>query len=397
MGELESTGAGDQSEAKLPRRDLILLPLVSLLTIAVLLVAAEGLARYFFYSQRDFSCEVDDAAIGFRFRPYCKSRDKFAESEWIDYSFNDCGYRSKESCGPKPAGTSRIVILGASAAEGYLVAYDETFATRTANQLTQQLGRPVEIQNLGREQCYPLCIYHRMDEALALKPDLLLIALSPIDFDRLDPAEVAGRNEPMKPVQDPLVFRHKLAPRNILSAVQDFVAHSKAGIAALHFLFQNPETYVRMNMLNGEHANYLRSSFSPAWEQRLEGSDVLLGEMAQKAHDAHVPVALVELPSLGQAALLSMKVTPPGLDPYAFNKRLREIADRHGILFIDALDAFRHGPGANKLYYVVDGHMNGQGSALLSGTLTDQLIEGERNALLGQEQVRTQPAPERGK
>jgi hypothetical protein len=384
-------------EERLPRRDLIILPLLSVLTLAVCLLAANAAARHFFFSQRDDSCEFGDPMIGFRYGRNCTEHAKTAEGPWVAHQFNDCGYRTRESCGPTPPGTTRISLLGASAAEGYLVPYDETFATRAAKQLTFELGRPVEIQNLGREQCYPDCVLRRIDEALALKPDLVLVAVTPIDLDHMDPSEVANPDKPMPAVVDQVQLRHKLDPHNPLNGMQDFVEHSSAGVATLHFLFQNPATFIRMYLLSGEHAGYLRTTLSPVWDGRLKACDIVFAEIAEKARNANVPVALVEVPSFAQASLVSMNSIPSGLDPYAINERLRQISERHGIQFIDVLDAFRHGPEANKLFYVVDGHLNGAGSALVSNALAQQLIEAQRAALLGQNVAQQRVAQEHEK
>lgn len=398
MSQSNDIASKSTQEAKLPRRDLIILPLLSLLTLAVCLLAAEGVARHFFTAVHDNHCSIDDRMIGFRYRPNCTTHAKAEEGTWVDHHFNDCGYRTMESCGPKPPGTIRISLLGASAAEGFLVPYDETFAIRAARRLTIELGKPVEIQNLGREQCYPICVFHRVDEALALKPDLLIVTVTPTDLERTDPSDVPNRYKPMPPqALDQEKLRHKMDPHIALNAVQDFVGHSHIGVAALHFLFQNPATYVRMFLFSSERAAYLRTLLSPAWDKRLDGYDILLAEMAQKARDAKVPLVLVEDPSFAQVSLLSMRNVPPGLDPYAFNERLRQIAVRHGIQFIDGLDAFKHGPEANRLFYVVDGHMDEEGCALLGKALAEQLMKEQKVALLGQNDAQRHAAPERGR
>ena len=384
-------------EEKLPRRDLILLPLLSLLTLAACLLAANAAARHFFFAKRDDSCEFDDPRIGFRYGRNCTEHAKTAEGPWVDHQFNDCGYRTKQSCGPTPPGTTRISLLGASSAEGYLVPYDETFATRAARQLTFELGRPVEIQNLGREQCYPDCILRRINEALALKPNLLLVAVTPIDLDHMDPSQVENPDKPMPANVDQVQLRHKLDPHNPLNGVQDFVQHSSAGVATMHYLFQNPATFIRLYLLSGEHAGYLRTTLSPVWDGRMKACDIVLAEVAEKARKANVPVALVEVPSFGQASLVSMNSIPSGLDPYAFNERLRQISERYGIQFVDVLDTFRHGPPANNLFYVVDGHLNGAGSALVSDALVQQLVETQRAALLGHNVAQQRVSQEREK
>ncbi|HZL52454.1 MAG TPA: hypothetical protein VFC37_16060 [Terracidiphilus sp.] len=397
MRQSNAADPGNVQEAKLPRRDLIILPLLSLLTLAVCLLAAEAAARYFFVAQRDDSCSIDDSNIVFRYRANCTTHGKAAEGPWVTHQFNDCGYRTKESCGPKPPGTTRIALVGASVAEGYLVAYDETFAARAARQLTLDLGRPIEIQNMGREQCYAVCAFRRVDEALALKPDLILLAVNSSDFEKMDLSDVANRFKPMQPVVDQIELRHKMDPRNPLNAVQDFVGKSRAGIAALHFLFQNPATYVRMYLISGERSAYLRRSSSPAWEKRLDAYDLLLDEMAQKARDANVPIVLMEVPTVAQASLVSMSTMPPGLDPYTLDRRLAQITARHGIQFIDALDAFKQGPPANKLFYVVDGHLNSAGHGVVSSVLVAQLEKEQSAALLGQNEAQRSAAPAHGR
>src|SRR5207248_9371256 len=82
-------------------------------------------------------------------RPNCSMREKNAEGEWVEYRFNECGYRSAASCRTKPAGTIRIALMGSSVSEGLFVHYEEMFATTAGEALSRIAGRPVEFQNLG--------------------------------------------------------------------------------------------------------------------------------------------------------------------------------------------------------------------------------------------------------
>jgi hypothetical protein len=358
---------------RLPRRDLILLPLISLLTLATLLGVSEVAARHFFYEQNVDSCMVKDPEIGFRYRPNCTSRVKAAEGPWIVDHFNDCGYRGNQSCKSKPAGTTRIALIGSSTSEGYLVAYNDAFSTRMEKQLTALCHRPVEVQNLGRAQCFPDCSFRRIDEALALKPDVLILSLSPHDIEGLQPRNAANRDRPIQ-VQDADDPPQKTG--NPIRALQRVVRRSRAFYVAEHFLFQDPASYLRLYLINPENIALLSDSFSPAWEKHFNDLDLLIGEMAAKAHAANVPFVLVEVPNLAQASVLSMNNPPPALDPHAVNARLQQIADRYGIEFVDVLNAFKQTPHSNKLFYQVDGHLDGAGQALVSGPLVDQLTSG---------------------
>jgi hypothetical protein len=385
-------GKTEIEDAKLPRRDIILLPLIILLTVLVCFLATEVVARHYFAQGAEGNCLVRDAQIGYRFKSHCTMRQKIAESPWIMYQFNECGYRSKEPCGPKPPGTTRIVLLGSSTAEGYLVNYDETFAVRAQRRLGQDYGHPFEIQNLGREECFPICVSKRMDEAMQLRPDLLVLALSPVDIQHLDPAEMQDRDKPMAPLGNPDMAPVKISA---LKKVQVFLSQSYAVTAIQYFLYQNASTFIRLYLHGGDSTAYIRTPLSPAWMKRFDAFDLLLGEMTQRARTAQVPLVVMEMPSLAQGSLLSMDKQPQGVDAGVFDAELKRIAASHGVQFIDVLDAFQHGPKANRLFYVINGHVNGAGSALASDALVEQLEQQQSPTLAGHSQ--TQDALERGR
>jgi GDSL-like Lipase/Acylhydrolase family len=382
MTESGISNSENGEEAKLPRRDWVILPLTGLLTIALCLVTAEVAARYFFASDEQDACWIGPSYDS-GYRHNCIARQKTSEGPWVTNQYNDCGYRTKESCGPKPAGTTRIAFLGSSMSKGVYVDYDQTYAVQTSRQLTRILGRPVEVQNLSRQYCYPLCVYRMVDEALALKPDLVIVTTDPWDIEHLDPADMPGR---FKPAQSEVTGAMDTDLRNLtrLRRAKAMVMSSAAGIAAAHYLFQNSSLYARLYLAYGDRADFLRKGFSPSWEKRFDALDILLGEMAQKCRAANVPLVLIEVPSLAQDSLLKEQNLPAGVDPYAFNERLKDISMRHGIQFVDVLDAFKSGPEPGQLYYVVDTHLNGEGHTLVSRVLVEQLIKGQRAALLGQ-------------
>lgn len=365
----------------LPRRDLVILPALSILTIVFLLVSSELTARHF-YPESDGRdpCVVGDPTIGFKFRPNCTSRAKLAEGPWVVYHYNECGYRTKESCGPKPSGTTRIALIGSSTARGDSVEYNETFATRAARDLTRMCGHPVEVQNLGRGHCYLGCEFHRVDEALALNPDLVVMPVSPPELEQLDPTHIPDVYKPIPSTQFSTAAPEKLG---LLKRTHTLVNNSRAVTVLEHFLFQDPSTYLRLYMVYGDRADFLRSPLSAGWEERLEGFDSVLGEMAEKIHAAHVPFVLIEMPSVAEASVLALQEPPPKVDPYLLNERLGQISLRHGVQFVSVLKAFRRTPGSNKFFFMVDGHMNGDGQALVSDALVDKLTAGPNPALSG--------------
>jgi GDSL-like Lipase/Acylhydrolase family len=373
-------------EAKLPRRDLWLLPLLSLLTIAVCLVGAEVIARHLFSAGGVAGeCLVTDAKIGWRYRSDCSREEKNPEGPWVTQHWNACGYRTHEPCGPKPPGTTRIALVGSSTGEGIFIPYDEAFATRTAATLTQVLGRPVEVQNLSRTACYPLCSFRMVDEALALKPDVLVMITDPFDIEHLNPAEMGRRYQPMGTEEVMAEVRNgdagAASRRDLVKRLKGWMNETRMGFAAQHYMFQDTSLYARIYLHYGDRADYLRVPFAPAWEKRFEAFEVLVDEIAQKARVAHIPFVILVQPSLAQASLLKMQEVPPGVDPYAFNQRLRQIAERHGVQFADPLDLFNDQSNISKLYYIVDTHPNGAGHALLAQALVRQLLKEDRSVM----------------
>jgi len=354
----------------IPARDLLLLPCISLLTLCALFIGSEVLARHFFFSYEKDSCIVSNPKIGYSFRPNCTSHIKLPEGPWITYSYNECGYRTRETCLRKPDNSIRIALLGSSASKGEYVDYDRTFAARTAAELTGKCHRPVEVQNLGRRACSPACTFHRIDKALALHPDILVMSISAYDLEIMQPAQVADRYRPVAATQTSQPGDNS----GLVRRLQKMIKSSSSVVASEHFLFQDPATYLKMYLVYGDNADYLRQPLSAKWQQRLDDFSLILGEMAAKAHAANVPFYLVEVPSLAQASLLSLQIPPASVDAREFNRKLAQISEMHGVRFVDVLDNFQKTPGANTFYYMVDGHLDADGEALISRPLVDNLL-----------------------
>ncbi len=182
---------------RLPRRDYFLLPAIFALTIVVLLLGGELTARLL-YAQDDAAepCEYI-TPTGARYHPLCTSHTKVWEGPWITQHFNDCGYRTAESCAPRPPGALRVVVVGSSTARGALVNYDESFAARASAVLSKQCGGLVDFQNLGTEPNDVDRIDLRMKEALGLHPSAIVMTVGPFDLIHLkDEPAVAEQNEP---------------------------------------------------------------------------------------------------------------------------------------------------------------------------------------------------------
>jgi len=358
------------------RRDFILIPLVSLATVIVMMLAAELTSRLTFVESGSETCGDITGLQGWRSKPNCVSRRKSAEGPMVENSYNDCGYRTPTPCGTRAPGVLRVALMGTSIAEGFKVRYEETFAARLTESLSRACGRPVEFQNMGLPSSM-LDVYRRTDEALAMRPDVIMVVASAVDLkERMSRADIAGRDDPPAPPK-PRPPAEAVPSQSLVARLSDLAVNSRALVAAQHFLFQDNATYVRLYMMHGEDADYLRPPLTQAWRERLDDLGVLLGGIAAKARSRGVPVLMIWSPTRIQAALLTGTTRPSDADPFVADRYFAEVAARSGAAFVDTLHAFQGQVAPERFFYAVDGHMNGEGSAVFAAAIEKRLAQGD--------------------
>ena len=366
----ESEPAEAPRPAKLPSRDFLLLPLLSIVTIVLLFGLAEVTTRAIWSSKENGFCMTFDPIAGPHGKPDCTSVIKLPEGPPAVMYFNSCGYRSNAPCGPKPPGSVRLAILGSSIAEGYALPTQDIFASILSNRLAADWRRPVEYQDLGADGCPPIYSYRHVGEALRLKPDAIILPLNPWDIEQgTDPRLLAVRSQPVAINRAPLPIVH-------LNPVQQFqlwIRGSRTMLVAQHFLFQNRSEYLKLYLFAPtDHTQFVWYPFTPSWERRFQTLDLLLGEMASRIQAAGVQFVVVAVPERAQMMMLGAHDLPHGVDPYAFQRRLGDIAAKHNITFVDAMDAFRH-TDPSQLFYVVDGHPTPTAHRLLAHAIAARL------------------------
>jgi len=359
---------------RLPRRELFLLPLLSLLTVLAMFGVSEILSRLIWPAKYSDACSTDDSVEGDRFKPNCSVRGKIAEGPWITYRYNECGYRSDNTCGPKPPGTIRIVILGSSMSQALHVPYEEAFFSRASTNLSRLCDRRIDVQNLGVPGSSPAYADRHVQEALALNPDVVLYMVVPYDLNRqILPQELTESGGTPALTSSSGTALPRVSP---LSRLEHLVVQSRTLLVVQHFVFQNRENFIRSYMMYGDKADYLRQPFTPAWQDRFAHIDQTIGDIANRLHAAGVPLMIVAVPSRAEAALLSSPQLPAHVDPFAFGREIQTIASKHGAGYVDLMGPFSRLPNAENLYYVVDGHVTSEGHKVIAEELVKKLQDG---------------------
>jgi GDSL-like Lipase/Acylhydrolase family len=358
----------------LARRDIWLLPLIAALTVVFMLAGAELASRLIWPEQEENTCIIADPVIKFRYKPNCSSTMKAAEGPWYTNDYNACGYRSSTPCGPVLAGTRRIAMVGFSVGEGYLVEYPHTIGARLADDLTAMCNAPVEVQNLAAAGYTFHQLLNRMDEALKLHPDVVLLPVVPYDIeselsDAMDPITEERPDDAPPPVSLPFADNAaRVEPQRRLVL---WLRQSRALEIAQHFLFRNRSAYLPLYLRYGDKADFLRLPFSAAWQTRLNRFELLVRALLARANN--VPFRVVFVPQLAQVELMTLDQHRPGVDPHALPEALSAITARNGVGFVDGSDALKAEPRPELLYYQVDGHLSGLGQPIVARLLAERL------------------------
>jgi hypothetical protein len=381
-----------------PRRDWILLPALSLLTICLMFVSTELIARWLFPTLPTVGedCMVfDDLATGARGIPNSVCWEKLPDGELTEYRFNSCGHRAGMECGLKTPGTYRIVMLGSSIATGMRVPREETFAALLPAELSQRTGRNVELYNEGMPWRSPSVIALHFDEVLATKPDMVLWVLSPTDI--WNDSLLSSHHPESSPVPDSkasapgrtaglvlaALYRVMVAfaQRSVPDVVRNLWDRRETGFLLRHYLYESQSQYVMSYLMRARDVEYLRVEPSEEWQTHVQQLDGITAEVEARARAADVPLVAVLVPERAQAAMISMGEWPTGFDPYKLDNELRSMVISHGGTYIDILPALRHILNPEKGYFSVDGHPDAHGHAMISGLLATELTSGAVPAL----------------
>ena len=396
-------GQGTSTDAKLPRRDWILLPLISLLTILLILVTTESLSRRIFFASKTTvaaGCMVlNDALAGPRAIPNTVCWQKTPEGPLAEYKFNSCGHRAGVECGPKPPGAYRIVMSGSSFAFGLSTPREETFAALLPTELSRMTGLPVDLYNESMVWRGPEGVDEHFDKILAAQPDLVLWVVTSWDVAH-------AATEPGLPSDSGFLGRTRyrvkaaLAKHSISSAasetvdaVHDLLDVTSTGLILEHFLYESQTEYVNSYLRNDDaEAGFLNAEPSARWQKYLWNFDKDVADISAKAKAAGVPLVVVLLPNRAQAAMISIGQWPAAYDPYKLSNEIRSIVVAHGGIYADILPDYREVPNSEQGYFPKDGHPNAKGHATISSLIAKKLTSGAVPAL----QVTSGPQPRKG-
>jgi hypothetical protein len=368
-----------QAEKQIARRDWILLPLLGLLTITIISVCAELVARRTFGESAtgiEDCLILTDPAHGVRGIPNSVCSEKSPESPMIEIRLDGAGYRSGMESTAKSPGTYRIVMIGSSLAMGERVPFDKTLAALLPVELSRHGARKIELYNEGMAYGFARNAALRFKDALDAQPDLILWVLTPLDIERAGFTFKKDSFKKAAATDTPIASMENA----ILKEIRERGGSVVIGKALRHWLyeFESQKQYIHafLNRPDEGEVGFLKRELSPQWQAHVSEFDSYAADIEQQAQAAGVPFAATFAPNRVLAAMISLGDWPAGYDPYQLDRILQSIIVSHGGIYIDILPDFRTLLSPEHFYYPLDGHPDAQGQAVLADLLAKELLSG---------------------
>jgi hypothetical protein len=340
----------------------------------------------------------DDPSGDAAARPHGICFERTVESKFsVEYRFNAHGDRAGMELEPKQPGVYRIVMIGSSMAMGLFVPRGKTFAALLPPALSRRTGHRVELYNAAtggkfRGGAFPAKrSVRQFSELLSAQPNMVLWVITPKDLEN------AGAESEESPTQAGV--DHASAPddarghlKNRWEKLGDVMISGKFGekladrikdtrtaLVLNDWLIshESQDQYIGSYLKNEDDAGFLRSKFGEKWAHNMDAFTRYATKFVNQANMAGVPLVAVLIPNRAQAAMISRGAWPDGYDPYKLGEALRSMIEGHGGAYVDLLPDFRRIPDPEQHYFAVDGHLDGEGHAMIARMLEGKLASGK--------------------
>ncbi len=342
-------------------RDTVMVMAISL----ALLVAFEMTVRLFFPQTTQYtnlknqSLGMKDSQLGFVYRPNAHQVVKGPEFT-AEYKINQVGMRDeKQHEIPKPAGETRILLLGDSFTFGVGANYENIWPAILERNLIKT-GLKVSIVKAG------VAGYDTRSELLYLKslllkysPEIVVIGFLPNDLftnesihnNRVDTEQIAKDFR-----------RDKISSLHSVSLIKRLV-------------MSNDYLYCKLYLLTAR-----KEYFSKPAGERLEQQLSITKDLFLKAHTLcrqnGAKLVVLSIPQQFQVITKARGFTPKGIDTDYIDTVFAEYASQQDFRWIPVLSSLTKEYQQNRkdLYYRLDGHLNNRGNSVVGNYFSTQLV-----------------------
>ncbi len=352
--------------------------LLAIGSIVITLLLLEGGARFLFPTIEKNTCTTEHPTAIYQNQSNCKFvRQQVENPNPVTYSYNACGYRTPFECVDRAEVDVRAVSIGDSFMHGSMSPIEDHFMAKMLADLSREIPKPVKYdwQNLGTAGYDPLQYFARLDEMLALEPDLVIVSITPNDlFKDLSMSRLEVRKNLVVNVGAKKATKRD-QERDLMGSIKILIAKSRAMSVASIFLMSSDSLYSKIYLARKFVSDYLSVPLTTQWQSRIDQLSILLEKMDEKAETENVILAVVFIPQRIQYVLKNIGSNETRIDPGILGRSIGLRMQKLGIHFIDGLEAFNSRSDNQNPYFPFDGHLTPEGNQFLGGYMATQIRE----------------------
>lgn len=295
---------------------------------------------------------------------------------------NSFGLRSPEVAVPKPAGTTRILLLGDSFTFGFKSAEQDAFARRLETRLRSEYpARSLEVVNAGVLSYCPLLEYLQYRDHLhVLEADLVVLNFDMSDVqDHLEYSRSTVRASDGTPlfVSEPSLQRAPSSMPDLLS-FQWLARHYRAARRRFESSTEG------VPFVRDEDRYIWALDNGPEMDAEVQSTLAPIDALARLLRHHNIPLLLATYPQPWQVAADATPLGPIrtqyaiGMNTVHLNDRafrkLETFAGDHGIKFVNATETFRKADNPAALFLQDDFHFSPRGNDLYAQVLARDII-----------------------
>jgi lysophospholipase L1-like esterase len=319
-------------------------------------------------------------------------------SGWIEtpeftsfVSFNANGLRDRDMPVAKPPGTFRILVLGDSFVEGAQVPAEDTVSRQLMNRLRRDVpGRSIDTVNAGNAgfgTAQELLFLE--NDGAAYQSDVVVLVYF-IDNDLPDNGYRVARDRDLDTTRRPffvpdghggIELRPGLAPPpDRLAAARPWLRRLVTYNLIENFTLWHEAREQEQAQIGKNRPTYLVQP-PEIWNEAWWVTEQLLASVRNTAQAQGAELVVVAAPSYYQVnadawrSLVEADTRERNrYEQDAPNRRLAEIAQRHGLRLLDLLPSIRQAQqGGGRLYFPADGHWTSDGHQFAANQIAEYL------------------------
>ena len=323
---------------------------------------------------------VDDVVIGYRYRAGAKWRFSHPEYDVV-YTINDFGFRDrKEHLIPKPAGTTRVLLVGDSFTFGIGVNYDESWPVIAESRITNSGRNKIDLVKAGMGGL------HTREEFFLIKelvekydPDVVVVGFL---INDLQQNSLDGVIDNTGDQFDAIVLRTNNQPKETFSEVLRRYLFNRYLLDSFHLyklvqrlIISIDDNYVNLYLATPDRGSWLRTPLNSRSSKQLEVTKTLFRLIAEYCKAREMQLMVLSIPQQFQVLYSNVAKTSSDVDVAIYDRLLGQFATENHFDWISTLDAFMEsGVDPDDLFYRFDGHLTPEGNEIVAKVFVERVL-----------------------